>query len=612
MYPGVVFQRHCLRPVVRCARALVVFLLAALALIVGTGAERADAHAQLMSTEPVAGAHLATAPHQVRLTFGERVSFVTGGFRLLDHSAKALKMGSAREDGSTVTVPIKDSLPDGSYVFVYRVVSADTHPVSGSVPFSVGAAQSGAMAVAPSSDTPAATRVLAGINRWIGYVGAVLSIGVLAFVALCWRGGSEDRLARRLASVGAALLAVTAAIGLPLQASSAVGEGLSQVFGDGSITGVLHTVYGRAAVLRIFCGALLAVLVVLRADRHRFGQVLGGLAIVGCLYSFAWGGHSSVSSVPVLTMTDDALHLAAVCAWVGGLVLLVVRLLPNPPRESAQVGLAPVLRRWSTLAMWAVATIVVTGTVQAWRQLGSFRALGETGYGRWVITKSVGLLILVALGNLGRIRVRRYAAAGIAGLQRTGASLGAMRAEPQEDGLDRLRRSVFAEVLIAAGVLVASAMLVVSNPSLPRSAASGAMGAGAMGAGAMGAGAMGAGAMSGSDHAAPASACSKAVLPNAVTAKICVAPAVSGTPTVTVLITSTASGAAVDPVEVTATAALPAHGVEPIPLHLVRTGHGRWTAAGAPMGFAGEWQITVTARTSEIDAGVGMVHVVLH
>jgi copper transport protein len=305
--------------------------------------------------------------------------------------------------------------------------------------------------------------------------------------------------------------------------------------------------------------------------------------------------------VPVLTMTDDAAHLAAVCAWVGGLVLLTVRLLPNPVP-----ALAPVLRRWSTLAMWAVATIVVTGTVQAWRQLGSIHALGYTGYGRWVITKSVGLLILVALGNLGRIRVRRYAA-GIPGLQRTGASLGAMRAEAQEDGLGRLRRSVLAEVLIAAGVLVASAMLVVSNPSLPRSAA-----AGAMGAGAMGAGAMGAGAMPGSDHASHASACSKAVLPNAVTAKICVAPAVSGTPTVTVLMTSTASGAGVDPVEVTATAALPSRGVEPIPLHLVRTGPGKWTAAAAPMGFAGEWQITVTARTSDIDAGVGMVHVVLH
>ena len=82
-------------------------------------------------------------------------------------------------------------------------------------------------------------------------------------------------------------------------------------------------------------------------------------------------------------------------------------------------------------------------------------------------------------------------------------------------------------------------------------------------------------------------------------------------PTLTIT-TASATGAVIDPVEVDATAALSSRGIEPIPLKLTRTAAGHYVMTGAPLGFPGQWAITVTVRTSDIDSGVGTVNVTLH
>ena len=59
-------------------------------------------------------------------------------------------------DGTRLGVGLRPGLPDGTYVATYRVVSADTHPISGGFVFSVGAA--GAARRARPSPTSSATR----------------------------------------------------------------------------------------------------------------------------------------------------------------------------------------------------------------------------------------------------------------------------------------------------------------------------------------------------------------------------------------------------------------------------------------------------------------------
>jgi copper transport protein len=582
---GRIPSAHARRTLLGRLIAAVLLIAAAFGLGVA-GAGPAAAHAQLLSTDPAVGARLASSPDHVSLTFGEAVTFVPGGFHLLNQSGADVTLGSANRTGTTVVVGIPAKLTDGAYVFSWRVVSADTHPVSGSIPFSVGNVNvvpgAGPPVMSMDSGTPVATRVLADVNRWIGYVGAVGGVGTVFFAGLCWPAGRRDRTVRRIGVTGSVLVAVTAVAALPLQASLADGVSLSKVFSGGALPAVLHTTFGYAATGRIVLGLLLAVLI--GAPRRSPAlEAAVRVVAVGALACFSWAGHPSVSKIPSLTIADDMLHLAAVVTWLGGLVVLAVRLLPNPPAD-----LHAVLPRWSRTAMWAVAILVATGVVQAWRELQSVQALLHTDYGHWLIVKGCGLLILVALGNLGRIRVQTWTGTRASvSREPVGASLGAMRAVGPQPILGRLRKSVAAELVIAGGVLVASSLLVVSDPHLPI-------------------------AMPAAAAAAPDSSTvgGSVTLPTGPVVTVAVSPATAGTPTVTIT-TASASGGVIDPVEVDATAALASRGIEPIPLKVTRTAAGHYVITGAPLGFPGQWAITVTVRTSDIDSGVGTVNLTL-
>lgn len=94
----------------------------------------AFAHAQLLSSQPANGDSLATTD-EVVLTFNEEISpdFVqlagTGpDGDILD--------GEAVVDGTVLTQPIR-STANGEHTLTYRVVSADGHPVSGEVTFTL-------------------------------------------------------------------------------------------------------------------------------------------------------------------------------------------------------------------------------------------------------------------------------------------------------------------------------------------------------------------------------------------------------------------------------------------------------------------------------------------
>ena len=529
-------------------------------------ASPAAAHAEIVSSDPAPNARLAQAPDRITLRFNQHVSLLDRGFRLLNQRAEEQPLDRASVTGSEVTVPVTPRPPEGAYVFVYRVISADSHPVAGSIPFTVGT-------LIDSAPTPTldigtgvdgTVRVLWWLDRWVGWAGLVLMLGVPAFVLYCWPDGQRDPLLRRLTGAGVATVLLASVASLPLQAANATGASLSDAFSDGSIRDLLSRSSGESTLWRIgltvFVGFLLAV------ARGRPAFTVGLAAAGGLLVTYSWAGHPAVGRYPALTIADDALHLAAVVVWLGGLVVLAVRLLPRPVP-----ALRGVLERWSPFAMLAVFVLVVTGSIQAWRELRSITAFVDTSYGRWVLAKIVGLVILVALGNLARRAIR----------DRTAAS----------DKLPALRRSVAAEVAVAAAVLAATSVLVVTTPGKGHSSHEHEAMAG----------------MPGMDHGHGPNVVS-VELPNRVKAEVRVEPATVGTPTVTVTV-STLDGALANPKEVVAYAALPSAGIADIGLPLRRVAAGSYICDTVRFPFPGEWRITVTVRTSDVDSGVGTVSV---
>src|SRR5436305_6651355 len=99
-------------------------LLAALLAVLLTGG--AQAHSLLVSSNPAAGAQLATPPAAVQMTFSEGVEPAFSSFAVIDRARKHYEATAAPTIDRTkgqVTVPLQPNLPAGTYVVQWKVVS---------------------------------------------------------------------------------------------------------------------------------------------------------------------------------------------------------------------------------------------------------------------------------------------------------------------------------------------------------------------------------------------------------------------------------------------------------------------------------------------------------
>lgn len=147
------------RPMVRTLTVLLILLgLAALAVA------PAFAHSELVASSPANGESLAQAPAQVRLTFSNKVLGDFTEVSVLGADRRPVETARPVSTGNVVTQALPTQLPKGTYVVSYRVVSADSHPISGQVRFTVtvGATPSPTPS-ATSSASPLATASQAAI-----------------------------------------------------------------------------------------------------------------------------------------------------------------------------------------------------------------------------------------------------------------------------------------------------------------------------------------------------------------------------------------------------------------------------------------------------------------
>jgi copper transport protein len=200
-------------------------------------------------------------------------------------------------------------------------------------------------------------------------------------------------------------------------------------------------------------------------------------------------GHASTGRWVPLAIPADAVHVAAMCCWLGGLAVLCFAVLPR--RDVGE--LEEVLPRYSALALGAIIALIVTGAFQAYRQVGSIDALKSTNYGQLLIAKLVAFAALIVAAAFSREvvnrRFRTYSfadeedeehdpepvvAPGPAFPPRVGVGTvlrDDVEDEEDEEGYDdaseirRLRRSVFAEVIIAVVILSITVFLVNAAPA---------------------------------------------------------------------------------------------------------------------------------------------------
>ncbi|WP_162802221.1 copper resistance CopC family protein [Ornithinimicrobium murale] len=134
-------------------RALLTLLVAG-AMLLGAGSA-AQAHDQLTDSSPAAGEELSSPPSEVHLTFSGEVLELGAVVTVLDDDGGTWEAGEPVIDGQSVTAPLTEGMPGGAYEIQWRVSSSDGHPISGSIPFTVEAAEPTTEPAAPSSSDPA-------------------------------------------------------------------------------------------------------------------------------------------------------------------------------------------------------------------------------------------------------------------------------------------------------------------------------------------------------------------------------------------------------------------------------------------------------------------------
>ncbi|MGA5360984.1 copper resistance CopC/CopD family protein [Streptomyces purpurascens] len=154
-----------------------------------------------------------------------------------------------------------------------------------------------------------------------------------------------------------------------------------------------------------------------------FGLAVGGVVVAaGLAASWAMSEHASVGLQASLSMPVDVIHLLAVAAWLGGLGALLVALYRAP--ADAPVDAAAV-RRFSRVAFGSVLALIATGTYQSWRQLGSWSAFTDTRYGQLLLAKIALVVVLVGVAWISRRWTGRLVEAVSASAEREMARVGA-------------------------------------------------------------------------------------------------------------------------------------------------------------------------------------------
>ena len=573
-------------------------LLALACGLVLAAAPAAGAHAVLEGTAPERGAALDRAPQQVVFRFSEPVEVAFGAVRVFDAAGRQVQAGDPFHPGGdarSVAVRLAGGLGDGGYTATYRVVSADSHPISGGFVFGVGAGGAAGAAtvgelLADSRAGPV-TSIAFAVVRALQFAAIALAAGGLILLVVVWLpalaalavpgAGWEAAGAAFAGRWRSAVLAAAAAglvaslLGLGLQAATAQGTTLWAALGDATeVLGTrFGTVWGIGALAWLCVGALAlparaaapsvrpATVGAAGVAVPRTGAtvIALGLPLLWLVCLPALGGHASVQSPVAVLLPANVLHVVAASAWIGGLALLVLalpvatRTLAPPDRTRLLAG---TLGRFSTLALVSVAALLTGGILQSLLELEAVADLIDTAYGRAILIKSALVAVLLALGFRNRRRtlpaLDRAAGAG---------------APPGRPGI-ALRRALRAEVALGIAALAVTGALAGYSPS----------------------GATARGPYSASADLGPARA------------ELTVEPALAGPNEVHLYLFDRADGRQWDAAQqLTARAALPARGIEPIELAARRAGPGHYVIARAPLSPAGDWRLSLDARVSEFE-----------
>lgn len=141
----------------------------------------ASAHNVLVGSIPAAGARLTAGPSLIRFNFDAPVQLGNDTIVVIGPNGKHWERTShASVLGDSALTQVAPLGPVGKYTAIYHIISADSHPVSGSITFQLTKAGNGkpvSAASLPGTGGPT-------VPAWVWAVIAVVVLGGVLYAAL--------------------------------------------------------------------------------------------------------------------------------------------------------------------------------------------------------------------------------------------------------------------------------------------------------------------------------------------------------------------------------------------------------------------------------------------
>ena len=337
----------------------------------------AMAHAMLLETAPAEGARLADAPRSAWISFNEPVT--PAAIRLV--GPRGSHDLNARTENDRIVIDLPPDLPPGGYYLVWRVASADTHPIAGTIGFAIGDAQP---LVAPTLATDRWT-VPAMVLRFVRDLALAIGVGGLAFLAFVNAGPREGP--RRAIRIALAVALIAAALSPALAGAriADIAPWAAQAWRAG-----WQSSAGPAAIA-ISIGIALAFVP---------NRLAAFAALILAGIGTALTGHAAAGGVPI--QIAQTLHGIAALFWLGAFIPLF-HAVRTSPVTGAHWGTA-----FSPAGIVAVAIVAVSAL---W--LGVSRLDGELGsYTALMGVKAALFVGLIVIAAHNRLRAVPHAKAG--------------------------------------------------------------------------------------------------------------------------------------------------------------------------------------------------------
>lgn len=392
-----------------------VIILALLATFIST--RRAVAHAYLVRSEPAENAVLDIAPASMHLWFSETISPKFSSAQLLNAAGQIIAVETETSPSDPFRLIMQfPELADGVYSVRWTVLSeTDGHFTQGLVVFGVGQGADLGTATAVALDTAVPWPEV--ILRWLNFTLTACMVGALAAASLVLNPGAHPQAVAAVQFVAQHRMMRLAwwcnlaalAVGL----AWAVWQAVSLA---GNLSGgppILATLWQWLSQTRLglLWWARLVVLLLLAAATWVISRTVNKLLVrlapliflllAALLLTQSLTSHAAaLTANTALAIIVDTLHLLAVSVWVGGLLALVIGLLPLVRNRAdfttlVQAGWGP----FGRMAAVSVGLTLATGLYSTGREVASADAMITTLYGQSLLVK-IGLMLLVGLFGL--------------------------------------------------------------------------------------------------------------------------------------------------------------------------------------------------------------------